>query len=40
MVDEDESRMLHGLHICTVTVEVMVKTFQRCIYIHCGWDIT
>ena len=35
MLYGDESRMLHGQHIYKLVVEVMVKTFQRCIHIHC-----
>ena len=34
MLDDGEGRMLHGQHIHTVVVEVMVKTFWRCIHIH------
>ena len=31
MLDDNESRMLHGQHIHAVEVEVMVKTFWNCI---------
>ena len=33
MLDDDESGMLHGQHICSVVVEAMVKNFQECIHI-------